>query len=245
MIDRVVEECSRILSGRTVVSEWELERVVRRAAFRVLGLDALKRSDEMVTEVKKSFIDEPISIKSLHFSEEFEVNGEKFYHLHTCKPSEEELSYAYDEMLKSRRLVKNIEKLDEIVGKFFAGYEFEKGIVNEFRSGKWKYAINYSLIDDVGEDIEFHKAFAKGYDGEYAVVVLTEKDVLPFLSFFKRHSEDVKKAKFYVWVADEERNYVDPFIGYPRDLKLWKGFKNPKAASIINSLWRVNVEKID
>ena len=245
MIEKVVEECSNILSGRSVVSEWEIERVARRALLRVFGSDAIgKNFDDVVKAVKNSFLNEPISVKSLHFSECFELNGEKFYHLHVCKPESDEVSLAYEEMLKSRRYIKALEEVKNLLTKFFEGYNSKDGFLQEFL-GKNKYAVSVFLIEDVSEDLKHHKRIAEEYDGEYAVVTLTEKDIFPFLKFFKRHSEEVKKSGFYIWVADEERKYVDPFIGYPKDIKLWKRFKNPKAASIVNSLWRVKVEEID
>lgn len=224
MIDEVIEECSNILAGRSVVSEWEIERVARRAILRVLGSEAIgKNFDEVVNEVKSSFLNEPISVKSLHFSECFELNGEKFYHLHVCKPESDEISFAYEEMLKSKRYVKAIGEVKDLFVKFFEGYSSKDGFIQEFL-GKNKYAVSVFLIEDVGEDLEYHKKIAEKYDGEYAVVALTEKDIFPFLRFFKRHSEEVKKSGFYIWVADEERKYIDPFIGYPKDVKLWKKF---------------------
>ncbi len=245
MIDEIIEECSKILANRSVVSEWEVERVTRRAALRVFGINAIgKKLDKILNEAKSSLLDEPLSIKSLHFPEKFEMNGEAFYHLHTCKPTEDELRYAYKEMLKSRRYINALNTIKKIISEFFSDYKIKDGFLYEFE-GKRYYTTSIFLIDDIGEDIEFHKKIAKLYSGEYAVVALTEKDVFPFLRFFKRHSEDVKRAGFYIWVADEERNYVDPFIGYPKDVRLWRRFKNPKAASVINSLWRVKVEEID
>lgn len=245
MIDEIVEECSKILADKRVVSEWEVERALRRAAFRVLGAEVIgKKLDEVLRNVKRSFLEEPLSVKSLHYSESFEINGERFYHLHTCKPTREEIGVAYDEMVKSRRYVKALKGVGEILRKFFEGYSFKSGLIHEF-SGERSYAVSVFLIGDVSEDLEFHRKLAESYDGEYVVVALTERDILPFLDFFKKHSEEVKKAGFYIWVADEERGYVDPFIGYPKDVKLWKKFRNPKAASMINSLWRIKVEEID
>jgi hypothetical protein len=147
-------------------------------------------------------------------------------------------------MLKSRRYLDQIEIMKRILDNFFSDYSARDGIVREY-TGNCKYGVFLSLIDDVGKDIRHHIELARRYAGEYVVAVPTESTPLPFIKFFKHYSEDVKKAGFKVWVVDTQRESVDPFIGYPRDIKLLGRFKNPGLATSIASLWRVNVDKME
>ncbi|MCS7121587.1 MAG: hypothetical protein NZ895_03165 [Archaeoglobaceae archaeon] len=243
MESEIIEKVSKILESRKVTTREEVVRIVLRVAFDVLGY---KIDDfcEKFDEISCSFIDLPISIKNLHFSDELEIDGIKFYRLHTVFPSKKDIEIAHEEFLKSKKLLDNLETMRKVTDKFFKGYN---GYGKFFRvySGKSKYGVFYSIIDDLYEDFETHRKISKSFDGEYVVCVVTERKVEPFLKFFRSMSEKIKRTGIKVWVIDPESESLDPFIGYPKDLELIKGFRNPKIASIINSLWRVNVEKVD
>ena len=241
----VVEELSRMLAGRTVVSGEEVRRMAIRASLKVLGLKLVDVGDDFINEVACSLIECPITLRSLHFSEEVKVGDATFYHLHTRKPTREDFEVAYREFEKSKSYLEGLSTMVEITDRFFADYEARGKFMRLYERDRYRYAVFYSVIDDVYEDIDVHTSLASSFNGEYIVVVPTESSVEPFLKFFKHRSEDVKKANLKIWVANTSEKSIDPFIGYPRDFKLLKGFKNPKAASIINSLWRVNVTELD
>lgn len=242
----IIARLSEILKERVVVSEEEVERLIYRVCLSVLKDEAAGFGDSnLVEEVKESLLKEPVTVNSLYFSEKIEVADAVFYHIHTCKPTREQLEFAYEEMLKSRRFLDQIDIMKRILDNFFTGYSVRDGIVREYAKGKYRYGVFFSLIEDVGEDVQHHIELAKKYAGEYVVVVPTESTPHPFIKFFKRHSEDVKKADFKIWVVDTQRESVDPFIGYPRDFSLLGRFKNPKLATNIASLWRVNVEEME
>lgn len=246
MRSEIIAKLSEILRERVVVSEEEIERLIYRVCLSLLKDKATGFADDKLFEdVKNSFLREPITINSLHYSERLEIADAVFYHIHTCRPTREQLEHAYEEMLKSRRYFDQIDIMKRILDDFFSGYSVRDGIVREYTKGKYKYGVLFSLIEDVDEDLQHHVEFAKRYPGEYVVIVPTENTPHPFIKFFKRHSEDVKKAGFKIWVVDTQRESVDPFIGYPKDFTLLRKFKNPKLATNIASLWRVNVEKID
>jgi|Deesub1362A_J573_1020465.scaffolds.fasta_scaffold00292_31 hypothetical protein len=245
---KLLMEISRLLEGRMVVSEEEVEVIFYRAIIRTFeGFSAKINPDSgIITEVKESLFHAPHSINSPHFSDLIEIAGNKFYHIHTWKPDKGELEHAYRMLLRSKRLLASIPEMTAITDRFFNGYSPVNGIIREYVNSTGKnYGVFYSTIEEVEEDLESHLEISKDYGGRYSVIVLTEKNPKHFIKFFKKHSEDAKKAGLRIWVADTNKKTLDPFIGYPKDLKLLKNFKNPRLASIISSLWRVDVNRID
>ncbi|RLI75527.1 hypothetical protein DRO97_03060 [Archaeoglobales archaeon] len=243
-MNEIIKTLSEMLKERVVVTREELERKAIRAIIKSKSVGALNIDYNLIQEIVDGYIECPISLNCLHFSEKIEIGDLSFYRLHTSKPTKDQFEEAYEECIISRRYIDALDRLDIIVDRFFKEYSVKEGVVKEYSKNKYKYAVFFSLIDDVDEDLQAHLDFAQDYDGEYVIVTLTEKTPCPFIKFFKNHSEKTKAANIKIWVADVDRDCIDPFIGYPKDFKLLKGFKNPKLASIINSLWRVKVDKI-
>jgi len=244
MDDKIVEELSKMLSERKVVTEEEVRRKAIRCALKVLGPQLVDADVELIEDVACSLIDCPISLKSIHFSEKVKIGDIFFYHLHTEKPEKEDFELAYGEYLKSRRYLDNFDVMQEVTDNFFGGYSARGKYLRDYSKDK-TYKVFYSTIDDVFEDIKDHLEMVDKVDGEYVVVVPTEKELNPFLKFFKRYSEDAKRAELKIWVVNPDAKTIDPFIGYPKDFRLLKGFKNPKAAALVSTYWRVDVKEMD
>lgn len=239
----LIESLSEMLSGRVVVSEEELKRKALRAGLRVLGFGIKDFGEEEMSEVILSFIECPVSVKSLYFSEKILINGISFYHLHTKKPQRTDLELAYQEFIKSKIFFDNLKPIMELTDKFFHGYAREGNFLRFYNSSN-KFAVYFTTVSDLKEDAETHVKLASNFDGEYVTIVQTEEKPTEFVELFKMYSEKFKRAGVKVWVANP-KDGIDPFIGYPKDLKLLGRFKNPKLASRINSLWREKVEVLD
>ncbi|MCS7144121.1 MAG: hypothetical protein NZ879_03765 [Archaeoglobaceae archaeon] len=239
----VIETLSEMLSGRVVVSEEELRRKALRAGIKSLGIGMKKFGEGDLKEVVLSFIDCPLSVRSAYFSEKISLKGITFYHLHTVKPQPFDFEIAFSEYIKSKAFLDNLEKLMIATDKFFEGYAKEGHFLRIY-SSKSKFAVFFTTISDLREDAEIHLKLASNFEGEYVAIVQTEEKPTEFVEFFRLHSENFKRANAKVWVADPA-GVVDPFIGYPKDPKLIKRFRNPKLASRINSLWREKVEELD
>lgn len=224
----IVEELSRMLAGRRVVTEEEVRRKAIRCAFKILGPKLADVDDVLIEEVACSLIDCPISLKSLHFSEKVKIGDIFFYHLHTERPEREDFEEAHEEYLKSKEFLNNLKPMQDTTDRFFQGYSVRGNYLREYYKENRRYYVFYSTIEDVYEDVEKHLEIARKADGEYVVVVPTEKELNPFLKFFKRYSEDAKRSKLKVWVVNPEAKTIDPFIGYPKDFKLLKGSKIPR-----------------
>jgi len=224
--------------GRNVVTEEEVERVCRRV---LLELNLCPH--ELVDEVKRALLNEPVTL-STFYSDRFEIGGVRYYAVHGVKIEKQEIEVAYREYAKSRRFLDSLELMERLADKFFYDYSLREGVVREY-IGRRKYGVFFTLIEDLFEDVRIHARFASRYNGEYVVVVPTEETPLPFIKFFKNYSELVNSYGIKVWVADVDRESLDPFIGYPRDLKLLSRFRNPELATKVASLWRVKVKEVD
>ncbi|AEA47399.1 DUF6834 family protein [Archaeoglobus veneficus] len=233
VVVRVVEKI-----GRSIVTEEEIERVCRRV---LLELNLCPH--EIVEEVKRALLREPVTL-STFYSDRFEVGSATYYCIHGVKPKPEELDKAYEEFVKSRKFLDSLELMEKLVDEFFYDYSVREGVVREY-VGRRKYGVFFSLIDDVFEDVRVHARFASSYSGEYVIVVPTEDSPIPFIKFFRKYSELINSVGLKIWVVDVEREAIDPYIGYPRDLKLIGRFRNPRLATEVASLWRVNVKEAD
>lgn len=244
-MNEILKELSSLLLNREVVTCEEIERKAIRAIIRAKSIEALNLGEELIEEIVKSYVECPISLHSFHYSEKVEIEDIAFYHLHTSKPTKEDFQKAYSEYLISKQFLNALSKMKSILDEFFNGYEAREGIVREYSQNNYRYAVFFSLLVDISEDLHTHLNFASKYRGEYAIITLGEKTPEPFINFYQQYSEQIKSANIKIWVADIDKASIDPFIGYPRDLKLFKRFKNPKLAIHIESLWRTKVEKID
>jgi len=245
MRTEVIERLSEMLKGRKIVSKDELERHTLRALLEVVGLEIINIKREFVEEIVRSLIEYPITIKSPYYSEELKIEGITFYYPHTETPGDEDFKIAYTEYIKSKKLVGQLENLIQITDGFFQGYQNRGKIARLYTKNKFRYLVIYSIIDDLFNDFEVHKELKSNFSGEYVIVVPTEDDISKFYKFYKKRSEDAKRAEIKIWVANTIKNSINPFIGYPKDFKLIKGFENPKIATVIGSLWRVNVKDLD
>ncbi len=242
---KIVEELSKMLAERKVVTEEEVRRKAIRCALKVLGSELVDAGIGLIEDVACSLIDCPISLKSLHFSEKVKIGDISFYHLHTEKPEREDFEEAYEEYLNSKAYFDSLEAMQKTTDRFFEGYDARGNYMRVYSRNNKSYYVFYSTISDVYEDVEEHLRMVGQVDGEYVVVVPTEKELNPFLKFFKRYSEDAKRAELKIWVVNPDAQTIDPFIGYPRDFRLLKGFKNPKAAALVSTYWRVDVRELD
>ncbi len=240
----VIEALSETLSGRTVVSKEELERKAIRVALRVFGLRMSSFTEKDLEEVVSSLIETPISVRSAHFSEKISISGVNFYHLHTKRPESRELEVAYAEYLKSKAFLERLHDTMLSADSFFEGYRRE-GHFLRFYTADYRFAVFFSTIADLIEDSGLHLQLASKFDGEYVVILQTEDRPDDFVKFFKLHSEEFKRSNARVWIANPEKRTIDPFIGYPRDFRLLRRFKNPKIAAQIQALWREKVEELD
>ncbi|MBO8182448.1 MAG: hypothetical protein H0Z28_06615 [Archaeoglobus sp.] len=253
-LTKVLSELSNLLDNEIITEkevEQKLQRVVMRMAARSeftgpeFNLISELDFPSLFEDVKESLFEIPHSITSPHFSERFEIDGTVFCHIHTCKPDAENVQRALDNYRKAEEFLELLPKLKKITDNFFQGYTMKGDVIREYTKDKHTSWVFYSTMDDVFEDLDYHLKLAKKCNGRYCVVVPVERSPKNFINFYRRHSEDAKKAGLRIWVANHKSLTIDPYIGYPKDLRLIKNFKNPRVASMISSFWRAEVKDID
>ncbi len=245
VLAETIKRVSHQLAGREVVTVEEIRRICMHALLPFYSEHPELDFEEIADRVTNSMCSEPETINSLFYSEKIDLGGIEFRHTHTCSPTGDLVGEAYDEYLKSKRLFDSLDRMKSVTDRFFSGYGVEDGLVRIYTKNKFRYGVFYSLIDDVERFLDIHEDFSRNFDGEYVVAVTTETEIFPFLRFFRKNSDRVSDAGMKIWVINVDQMSIDPFIGYPKDFTLLKGFKNPKVASQINSLWREKVDQID
>jgi hypothetical protein len=248
ILPEVLAELSKLLDNE-IVTEKEVEVKLRRALLRLtsFNLNFSSKFDfhSILERVKESLFKIPHSISSPHFPERLELDTLTFFYEHTCKPDEKKVEVALDNYRKAEKFLSVLPKLKEITDEFFKGYKLREGIVRRYSKGKYTSWVFYSTLDDLFEDLPHHLKLAETLNASYAVVVPVEKSPKNFINFYRRYSEEVKKAGLRIWVANPKNLTIDPLIGYPKDLRLLRNFRNPRVASMISSIWRAEIREID
>ncbi len=225
--------CER-LEFRNLTSEEEVERLAIRYLLR--EDPRFNSVHEFVSSVRKAIFEEPISL-SCFFPDRVERGEGTLYARHAGKRVD---GVAVKEMLEARRVLDSQEIVKSVLSEFFGVEGVEDGVLLRFDRKNCRYTVFVSTVRELFEDIDFHMTLAG--EERHVVVLLTEKTPLPFIAFFRQYSETVRRAGVLIWVVDVERESVDPFIGYPPEKELIGRFRNPKLATKIESLWRVNVK---
>jgi len=230
--------CGR-LRDRNLTSEEEIERLAIRFLLRENPALCTPyepeelSTEEFLTSVKRALFEEPVSL-SCFFPDVIERDEGTLHARHGKRRD----PLAVREMLEARRVLDSHHIVRSILSKFFGVEGKESGVLLKFDRGI-TYTAFVSLVRELPEDLAYHASLPK----PHVVVLLTEKTPLPFVAFFKRYSEEVRRSGILVWVADVERECIDPFIGYPPERELIGKFRNPQLATKIESLWRVNVRE--
>jgi hypothetical protein len=226
--------------NRIVTSEEEVERLIHRFMLRSTTLNVNLSS--LLNSVKSALFEEPVTL-SCFFPDRMELDGIVLFCSHSSKPSTTDKLKAFEESVKARRILDALDIAETIFSKFFEVKPRKEGPFIVYNRGNG-YRLFISSVEEAEEDIAYHFKAAKEFEENYIVVLLTERTPLPFIRFFKKNSEIIRKNNILIWVMDMYKESVNPFIGYPRDKELIKKFRNPKLATHIESLWRVRVREI-
>ncbi len=232
-----------------VYSEKELMWIIKEGIFRYRLDMAIQQVDinSIVRDVFDAFTEHPLSVRTPFFHEKKMMGDVAFYHPHTYVPDERALRDAFERHIDvvNQESIKEMEM--KVLIEFFSGYSsYHNGILAFFVKGSYRFVVYpESSIETFEEHLDVHIRAGSISQGGYVVTVPTESSIEPFIKFYRKRAEEIRKGEIKVWVVNPEEGYVDPFIGYPRDPDLIKRFRNPKIASIISSLWRGKVEDLD
>ena len=78
----------------------------------------------------------------------------------------------------------------------------------------------------------------QGATSETAVIVPAEKSPAPFVNFIRENRDAVREnIKMMIWVVGLDQKTTSPFLGKPRDTKIWGNFKDPEKSLLATELW--------
>ncbi len=268
---KIFEALSGYCQEHKVISEGELILKIGECVKSVSGTEREELERKLGGNLKdlifKSITsEEKISVFSPDMRTRINYQGEIFYCLPTHRYMVEELEEAF---LRWARIRSPLSAVKNVVKEFVErcgyqiqirtqssdikveenGHEFiEMMAEKEDKDIKKRLHIFvFSSIKLVPHFIDGNQALFMGSEakaGEREVIVIavpTEKTPAPFISFFRE--QDVGDA--LMWVADVERNTIDPFIGIPDDRAIENNFANPEQARRAVSIWMKKMHFLD
>lgn len=251
---KIFEDLSDYCQEHKVISEGELVLKIREClnSFNDAEREELEITfgGDLEDLIFKSITsEEKISVFSPDMRTRINYQGEIFYCLPMHRYMNEELEEAF---LRWTKIRSPLSALKNVVNDFMerCGYQIEnemredehldmialKKDVNKHRS------IHIFILPSIKSVPYFVEEIEKFEAGEEKVIVVpTEKTPAPFISFFRE--QDVGDAM--IWVADEEKKTIDPFIGNPKDEAIENNFANSEQARRAVSVWTRKMQLFD
>ncbi|RJS69392.1 hypothetical protein CW714_08685 [Methanophagales archaeon] len=264
---KVFENLSDYCQEYKVISEGELALKIRECLESLSDAEREELERKLGGKLKdlifKSITsEEKISVFSPDMRTRINYQGEIFYCLPTHRYMVEELEGAFLRWTKIRSPLGAVKK---VVWDFVerCGYRIqiraqssdikveEKG--HEFiemmaeKEDKRLHIFIFSSIKFVPPFIGENQALLKASEAkteEKEVIVIavpTEKTPAPFISFCRE--QDI--GDVMIWVADVEKNTIDPFIGIHEDEAIENNFAHPEQARRAVSIWMKKMHFID
>jgi len=252
---KIFEDLSDYCQEHKVISKGELVLKIRECVKSLGDVEReeleKKLSNNLEDLIFKSITtrEDKISVFSPDMNTRVNYQGEVFYCLPTHRYMTEELEEAF---LRWAKIRSPLSTLKNVVKDFMerCGYRVKKEErKNEhldmiaLKKGIDKHRnIHIFILPSIKFVPYFVEEIEKFEAGEERVIVVpTEKTPAPFISFFREH--DVGNAM--IWVADVEKNTIDPFIGNPEDEAIENNFANPEQARRAVSVWTRKMHFVD
>jgi hypothetical protein len=240
-IEIIGEQLRSLIDRRGIIARYELLNRIY-GLVRIADLDAIEREDLEKTFVKRvapgifASIMSASPLPELPKIDSFTRMGGKIFHfLHTGNYTKRDFETAYNQFLSASEELKELVVLNlrDLLIDFMADAGYS--LFEEDGSGRLVFSnLNNNRIDFV----IYHSinAVALGMVASVALVP-HEESPEPFIEYYREKGRVTETAGLQVWVANLEDGTIDPFIGYPNDLKIYAQFKNPKLAMRIRSTW--------
>jgi hypothetical protein len=162
------------------------------------------------------------------------IKGRIFHFVHTKSHPKEDFETAYNLFLDAREEIRELVVLNlkDLLLDFMtsAGYRLD-----ENTRGNMVFSKNH----DKRDCLIFPNISSADVDAIRDSVVLVPhgESPGPFIQFYQEKGRAAEDAGISIWVANLEEGTIDPFMGYPKDLEIYKQFKNPRLAMRIRSTW--------
>ena len=242
---------SDLLTEKEIIARYELlQRVydyVRKADLTAEEKEELKKTLGKKNIASGIFFNllsgEPIFINLPKLDSVMNINERVFHFVHTGNYADPDFARAFNQFKDSEKEVEELVLLNlkDLLAEFMAGagYAIADGSSG---SGKLTFAgpedkrLDFWIFSSI-QDVEL----VEGMEGSVIIVPHAESPG-PFIAFFRERGKEADLAEIKVWVANMEQGTIDPFIGYPKDLAIYKQFNNPRMAMMVKTNWGRRME---
>jgi hypothetical protein len=248
-LNTIFKSLGKYFDRYKVVSEDEIALVVGMETGK---LDEATRKEleeqvqgDLEETLVKSITSEPISVYSPNLTSKRNYLGETFYHYPTHDFLADDLEKAFKRLSKIRALGK-LDAIEDVVGAFLSrsGYEVSSRPSAEDPLGcremvatKGERRLTVFILPSINFAADYAENFLE--DQEYVIVIPTETTPAPFIRFCREEADAFYGKKIEFWVADPDKEVVNPFLGYTQDDEIYRNFENPKLASFACRMYGV------
>ncbi|KQC15314.1 MAG: hypothetical protein WCY97_09925 [Methanothrix sp.] len=240
---------SALLTEKEIIARYELlQRIydcVRRANLSSEENDELKKTFGKKNVASGIFFNilcgEPIFINLPKLDSVMNINDRIFHFVHTGNYSDPDFEMAFKRYRDSEKEVRELVSLNlkDLLMEFMEGAGY--AIADE-SSGRLAFAgpddkrLDFRIVPSIQDVV-----LVEGMEGSVVIVPHAESPG-PFIAFFQEKGKEAELAEIKVWVANMEQGTIDPFIGYPKDLAIYKQFNNPRMAMMVKTNWGRRME---
>lgn len=240
---------SDLLAEKEIIARYELlQRVydcVRKADLSAEEKEKLKKTLGKKHVASGIFFNllsgEQIFVKLPKLDSVMNINDRMFHFVHTGNYTDPDFEKAYKKFQDSEKEVERLVRLNlkDLLVEFMEGAEYR---LADESSGKLAFAgpddrrLDFRIFSSI-QDVEL----VEGMEGSVVIVPHAESPG-PFIAFFREKGKEADLAEIKVWVANMEQGTIDPFIGYPKDLAIYKQFNNPRMAMMVKTNWGRRME---
>jgi hypothetical protein len=240
---------SDLLTEKEIIARYELlQRVydcVRRADFTADEKEELKKALGKKNVASGVFFNilsgDPIFKNLPKLDSVMNINDRMFHFVHTGNYTDPDFALAFKRYQDSEKEVRELVRLNlkDLLVEFMAGAGYA---IADDSSGRLAFAdpedkrLDFRIFPSI-KDVEL----VEGMDGSVVIVPHAESPG-PFIAFFQEKGKAADMAEIKVWVANMEQGTIDPFIGYPKDLAIYKQFNNPRMAMMVKTNWGRRME---
>ncbi len=169
------------------------------------------------------------------------INDRMFHFVHTGNYTDPDFALAFKRYQDSEKEIEKLvrQNLKDLLVEFMAGAGYA---IADDSSGRITFAgpegkrLDVRIFSSI-QDVEL----VEGMEGSVVIVPHGESPG-PFIAFFQEKGKAADMAEIKVWVANMEQGTIDPFIGYPKDLAIYKQFNNPRMAMMVKTNWGRRME---
>ncbi len=239
----IVRRLGELLTERKIIARAELLQRVYQYV-REAGLDEAEREelekmlgkDHVAVGIFADLLSEnPVFINLPHPDSAITLNGRIFHFVHAGNYGDDDFKGAYDRFQAALEELKGLVvlNLQDLLVEFMggAGYLLEHDSHGRIIFASREKTIAFRIFPAIGDVM-----IVEGMDGS-VVIVPHEESPGPFVDYFQEKGVGTEEAGVKIWVANMEDGSISPFIGYPKDMAVYKQFKNPKMALMVKGLW--------